>query len=147
VWPGIEQISFNPVFLDRVEELGLSVRSANCVKNDKINYLGDLVQKSEAEMLRSSNFGHKSLHEIKDALGQMDLNLGMEVPGWPASEVLLSGESRWSFVVAEIESICRSLADPWESSVLALNGGRDINPIIADTEEKVSLYLENLKML
>ena len=57
------------------------MRSANCLKNDNIDYIGDLVQKTEAEMLRTPNFGRKSLNEIKEVLVQMGLHLGMEVPG------------------------------------------------------------------
>jgi DNA-directed RNA polymerase subunit alpha len=82
--PGIE---FNPAFLKKVDELELSVRSANCLKNDNIVYIGDLVQKTEAEMLRTPNFGRKSLNEIKEVLAQMGLHLGMEVPGWPPENV------------------------------------------------------------
>ncbi len=72
-----------PALLKKVDELELSVRSANCLKNDNIVYIGDLIQKSEAEMLRTPNFGRKSLNEIKEVLAQMGLHLGMEVPGWP----------------------------------------------------------------
>ena len=79
----IPDLAFNPAFLKKVDELELSVRSANCLKNDNIVYIGDLVQKSEAEMLRTPNFGRKSLNEIKEVLAQMGLHLGMEVPGWP----------------------------------------------------------------
>ena len=71
----------------KVDELELSVRSANCLKNDNIVYIGDLVQKSEAEMLRTPNFGRKSLNEIKEVLAQMGLHLGMEVPGWPPENI------------------------------------------------------------
>ena len=63
------------------------MRSANCLKNDNIVYIGDLVQKSEAEMLRTPNFGRKSLNEIKEVLAQMGLHLGMEVPGWPPDNI------------------------------------------------------------
>ena len=63
-----------------MDELELSVRSANCLKNDNIVYIGDLVQKTEAEMLRTPNFGRKSLNEIKEVLSQMGLHLGMEIP-------------------------------------------------------------------
>ena len=62
-----------------MDELELSVRSANCLKNDNIVYIGDLIQKTEAEMLRTPNFGRKSLNEIKEVLAQMGLHLGMEV--------------------------------------------------------------------
>jgi DNA-directed RNA polymerase subunit alpha len=61
-------LGFNPVLLKKVDELELSVRSANCLKNDNIVYIGDLIQKSEAEMLRTPNFGRKSLNEIKEVL-------------------------------------------------------------------------------
>ncbi|HEY8443039.1 MAG TPA: DNA-directed RNA polymerase subunit alpha [Xanthobacteraceae bacterium] len=83
----IAEIPFNPAFLKKVDELELSVRSANCLKNDNIVYIGDLVQKTEAEMLRTPNFGRKSLNEIKEVLAQMGLHLGMEVPGWPPDNI------------------------------------------------------------
>jgi DNA-directed RNA polymerase subunit alpha len=78
---------FNPIFLKKVDELELSVRSANCLKNDNIIYIGDLVQKTDAEMLRTPNFGRKSLNEIKEVLVQMGLHLGIEVPGWPPKNI------------------------------------------------------------
>ena len=83
----IPDLAFNPAFLKKVDELELSVRSANCLKNDNIVYIGDLVQKTEAEMLRTPNFGRKSLNEIKEVLVQMGLHLGMEVPGWPPGNI------------------------------------------------------------
>ena len=83
----IETLSFNSNLLKKVEELELSVRSANCLKNDNIIYIGDLVQKSESEMLRTPNFGRKSLNEIKEVLQQMELNLGMSVPDWPPENI------------------------------------------------------------
>jgi DNA-directed RNA polymerase subunit alpha len=70
-----------------VDELELSVRSANCLKNDNIVYIGDLVQKSEQEMLRTPNFGRKSLNEIKEVLTSMGLGLGMTVTGWPPENI------------------------------------------------------------
>ncbi|MDC3156530.1 DNA-directed RNA polymerase subunit alpha [Pelagibacteraceae bacterium] len=82
-----ESLSFNSNLLKKVEELELSVRSANCLKNDNIIYIGDLVQKSESEMLRTPNFGRKSLNEIKEVLQQMELNLGMSVPDWPPDNI------------------------------------------------------------
>ncbi len=78
---------FNPNLLRKVDELELSVRSANCLKNDNIVYIGDLIQKSEPEMLRTPNFGRKSLNEIKEVLAQMGLHLGMEVPSWPPENI------------------------------------------------------------
>jgi DNA-directed RNA polymerase subunit alpha len=77
----------NRYLLKKVDELELSVRSANCLKNDNIIYIGDLVQKSEAEMLRTPNFGRKSLNEIKEVLSSMGLRLGMDIPGWPPENI------------------------------------------------------------
>ncbi|MDK2848117.1 MAG: DNA-directed polymerase subunit alpha [Desulfuromonadales bacterium] len=71
-----------------VEELELSVRSANCLKNDNIHLIGDLVQRSEAEMLKTQNFGRKSLNEIKDILAEMGLSLGMVLENFPDPEYL-----------------------------------------------------------
>jgi DNA-directed RNA polymerase subunit alpha len=65
-----------------VDELELSVRSANCLQNANIRYIGELVQKSEAEMLKTKNFGRKSLKEIKEILAEMGLSLGMKLDGW-----------------------------------------------------------------
>ena len=79
--------AFNPALLKKVDELELSVRSANCLKNDNIVYIGDLIQKTEAEMLRTPNFGRKSLNEIKEVLASMGLHLGMEVPNWPPDNI------------------------------------------------------------
>ena len=80
-------LPFNKNLLRKVDELELSVRSANCLKNDNIVYIGDLVQKSEAEMLRTPNFGRKSLNEIKEVLSQMGLHLGMEISNWPPDNI------------------------------------------------------------
>ncbi|MBM3514390.1 MAG: DNA-directed RNA polymerase subunit alpha [Alphaproteobacteria bacterium] len=82
-----DDLPFNKNLLRKVDELELSVRSANCLKNDNIIYIGDLVQKTEAEMLRTPNFGRKSLNEIKEVLAQMGLHLGMEVTGWPPENI------------------------------------------------------------
>ena len=80
-------VSMNRNLLKKVDELELSVRSANCLKNDNIIYIGDLVQKSEPEMLRTPNFGRKSLNEIKEVLASMGLRLGMDIPGWPPENI------------------------------------------------------------
>ncbi len=82
-----EELPFNKNLLKKVEELELSVRSANCLKNDNIVYIGDLVQKSEGDMLRTPNFGRKSLNEIKEVLSIMGLHLGMQVEGWPPENI------------------------------------------------------------
>ena len=71
-----------------VEEFELSVRSANCLQNAKIKYIGDLVQKTEAEMLKTKNFGRKSLNEIKEILSEMGLSLGMKLDAWPPKELI-----------------------------------------------------------
>ena len=81
------ELPFNRNLLRKVEELELSVRSANCLKNDNIVYIGDLVQKSESDMLRTPNFGRKSLTEIKEVLATMGLHLGMPVEGWPPENI------------------------------------------------------------
>ena len=84
---GKPDLPFNPALLKKVDELELSVRSANCLKNDNIVYIGDLIQKTEAEMLRTPNFGRKSLNEIKEVLATMGLSLGMDVPNWPPENI------------------------------------------------------------
>ncbi len=80
--PQINKNLFRPV-----EDLELSVRSANCLKNARIRYIGDLVTKTEQEMLKTKNFGRKSLNEIKDIIKQMGLSLGMAVEGWPPKDM------------------------------------------------------------
>lgn len=79
----IEELPFNPVLLKKVDELELSVRSQNCLKNDNIVYIGDLVSKTEGEMLKTPNFGRKSLNEIKEILSSFNLKFGMDIDGWP----------------------------------------------------------------
>ncbi len=83
----VPELAFNPALLKKVDELELSVRSANCLKNDNIIYIGDLIQKTEGEMLRTPNFGRKSLNEIKEVLAQMGLHLGMDVANWPPENI------------------------------------------------------------
>ena len=86
--PATEEVPLiNKNLLKKVDELELSVRSMNCLKNDNIIYIGDLVQKSEGEMLRTPNFGRKSLNEIKEVLTGMSLYLGMEIPNWPPDNI------------------------------------------------------------
>lgn len=78
---------FDDNLFKRVDEMELSVRSANCLKNDNIVYIGDLTQKTEPEMLRTPNFGRKSLTEIKEVLATLGLELGQRVPGWPPENI------------------------------------------------------------
>lgn len=81
------ELPFNRNLLRKVDELELSVRSANCLKNENILYIGDLVQRSESEMLKTPNFGRKSLNEIKEVLVTMGLRLGVKVDGWPPENI------------------------------------------------------------
>ena len=82
-----EELPFDSNLLKKVEELELSVRSQNCLKNDNIVYIGDLVCKTESEMLKTPNFGRKSLNEIKEVLANMGLSFGMEVAEWPPENI------------------------------------------------------------
>lgn len=83
----VEELPFDVNLLRRVDELELSVRSQNCLKNDNIVFIGDLVCKTEAEMLKTPNFGRKSLNEIKEVLGMMGLRFGMKVDAWPPENI------------------------------------------------------------
>lgn len=83
----IEELKFDPNLLRKVDELELSVRSQNCLKNDNIVYIGDLVIKTEGEMLKTPNFGRKSLNEIKEVLSTMSLTFGMAIPEWPPEKI------------------------------------------------------------
>ena len=154
--PSADEVLFNPTFLMRLDELELSLRSTNGLKNSNMVYVGDLVQKSEADLLRDTTFGYKSLNEIKNVLALMGLHLGVEIPGWPPSDLdklaqafadqRLSNDSmRVGLLETEINNICQSLNDAWASQVAAF-GSAD-NPIISDDGAKVALYLRNLKML
>jgi DNA-directed RNA polymerase subunit alpha len=86
--PEEEREKFNENLYRSVDELELSVRSANCLKNAGIKLIGELVSRSEAEMLKTQNFGRKSLNEIKDILGEMGLSLGMKLDGFPDPEIM-----------------------------------------------------------
>lgn len=81
--PKKRDLPFDPVLLKKVDELDMSVRSQNCLKNVNIIYMGDLVTRSESEMLKTPNFGRKSLNEIKEMLSSMGLHFGMTVQNWP----------------------------------------------------------------
>jgi len=86
VQPKEEKTQLNPNLYRRVDELELSVRSANCLANANINFIGELVQKSEQEMLKTKNFGRKSLNEIKEILTEMNLTLGMKIEGYDVKD-------------------------------------------------------------
>lgn len=82
-----EKEEFLPILLRPVDDLELTVRSANCLKTEKIHYIGELVQKTEIDLLKTPNLGKKSLSEIKDVLSSYNLNLGMRVENWPPSDI------------------------------------------------------------
>ena len=96
-------IDFNPALLRKVIDLELSERTANCLKNEDITYVGDLVQRTEASILRTPNFGRKSLNEIKEVLAEMGLHLGMRVPGWSSASLPISVEAKFSYPAPEFE--------------------------------------------
>lgn len=82
-----DENSFNKNLIKNIDELELSVRSYNCLKNEKIIYVGDLVSKTESDMLKTSNFGRKSLNELKDNLKEMGLTFGMKLDNWPPANI------------------------------------------------------------
>ncbi len=88
ITPSEEPEVLNPNLLRSVDELELSVRSANCLQNANIRYIGELVQRTEAEMLKTKNFGRKSLNEIKEVLSSMNLSLGMALENFPSRKEL-----------------------------------------------------------
>ena len=80
-----QEEEFDPILLRPVEDLELTVRSANCLKAENIHYIGDLVQRNESDLLKTPNLGKKSLNEIKDVLAVRNLTLGMHLDNWPPS--------------------------------------------------------------
>lgn len=88
----INSNEINPVLLKKIDEMELSVRSYNCLKMENINLIGDLVTKTEAEMLKLPNFGRKSLNELKDNLKALNLSFGMQVANWPSSPKISDGK-------------------------------------------------------
>jgi DNA-directed RNA polymerase subunit alpha len=78
-----QEPDIDPALLRPVDDLELTVRSANCLKAESIYYIGDLIQRSETELLKTPNLGRKSLNEIKDVLATRGLSLGMSVDSWP----------------------------------------------------------------
>ena len=80
---GGDQQALNPLFTRPVDDLELTVRSANCLKAENICYIGDLIQRTEADLLKTPNLGKKSLTEIKSVLATHSLSLGMRLDNWP----------------------------------------------------------------
>jgi len=83
----------DPVLLRPVDELELTVRSANCLKAESIYYIGDLVLRSEVELMKTPNLGKKSLTEIKDVLAQRGLSLGMQLQNWPPAALRIDSDA------------------------------------------------------
>ena len=86
--PKPQPTEVDPILLRPVDDLELTVRSANCLKAESILYIGDLVQRTEVELLKTPNLGKKSLTEIKDVLASHDLSLGMKLENWPPESLV-----------------------------------------------------------
>ncbi|PHS18832.1 MAG: DNA-directed RNA polymerase subunit alpha [Kangiella sp.] len=86
--PEQQEPEIDPILLRPVDDLELTVRSANCLKTENIHYIGDLIQRTEVELLKTPNLGKKSLTEIKDVLASRGLSLGMRLENWPPSSIL-----------------------------------------------------------
>ncbi|TDR19390.1 DNA-directed RNA polymerase subunit alpha [Marinicella litoralis] len=82
-----EEEKLNPILLKPIDELELTVRSANCLKAENIQYIGDLIQRTEVELLKTPNLGKKSLNEIKGVLSEMGLTLGVRLENWPPAAI------------------------------------------------------------
>lgn len=83
----VEELNIDPIYLQPVDDLELTVRSANCLKAEQIYYIGDLVQRTEQQLLKTPNLGKKSLQEIKDVLAQRGLSLGTKLDNWPPAQL------------------------------------------------------------
>jgi DNA-directed RNA polymerase subunit alpha len=92
--PQQDEPEFDPILLRPVDDLELTVRSANCIKAESIYYIGDLVQRTEVELLKTPNLGKKSLTEIKDILAQNGLSLGMRLENWPPPAIAGGDKAR-----------------------------------------------------
>ncbi len=92
--PEEEEDQIDPILLRPVDDLELTVRSANCLKAENIYYIGDLIQRTEVELLKTPNLGKKSLTEIKDVLASRGLSLGMRLENWPPAS--LKGDDKAS---------------------------------------------------
>jgi len=129
--PDALEPQFNKNLLRKVEELELSVRSMNCLKNDNIIYIGDLVQKTEPEMLRTPNFGRKSLNEIKEVLNTMSLYLGMEIPNWPPDNIAeLSKKLEENFLTLDFKGSAGQSFGAFTAKGLKLNLKGDANDYV-----------------
>jgi len=93
IQPARKEPEIDPVLLRPIDDLELTVRSANCLKAEAIHYVGDLVQKTEVELLKTPNLGKKSLNEIKEVLAQHGLQLGMRLDAWPPAGLENSGRA------------------------------------------------------
>ena len=116
------------------DDLELSVRSANCLKNARIRYIGDLVTKTEQDMLKTKNFGKKSLNEIKDILKTMGLNLGMEVEGWPPAG-LYRKEFQSQNVSTPVEQAGKAIGSPREGQAFSMPPTTESKTYLSQKEE------------
>ena len=96
-----EEVKVDPILLQSVDDLELTVRSANCLKAENIYYIGDLVQRSESELLKTPNLGKKSLNEIKDVLSARGLSLGMKLQNWPPASLAPQPEMHFEIEAEE----------------------------------------------
>jgi len=96
VSPQAAEPEIDPILLRPVDDLELTVRSANCLKAENIYYIGDLIQRTEVELLKTPNLGKKSLTEIKDVLASRGLSLGMRLDNWPPASLKAQGDSKAS---------------------------------------------------
>jgi len=87
------EVEMDPILLRPVDDLELTVRAANCLKAENIYYIGDLIQRTEVELLKTPNLGKKSLTEIKDVLASHGLSLGMRLENWPPAGLLEKNDS------------------------------------------------------
>ena len=107
-----QALPFNPALLKRVYELELSIRTANSLKKENIVYVGDLIQKTDVEMLRIADFGRRSLNEVKSVLTSLGLSLGRDVPSWPPRHIGEASEYRKDDALSVAETAGDTIATP-----------------------------------
>lgn len=151
-WPLAKARSLRSVMFKRIDELELSVRTANCLRKDGIVYIGDLVPKSEVQMLRGQNFGRAAINEIKAMLMQIGLHLDMELRDWPRGRIIYAGliangmayasKGQQDRAIADFDAVIR--INPRDVNVLYLRGKAhfdkgDHRRAIADYSEAIRL--------
>lgn len=124
-------VDIDPVLMQPVDDLELTVRSANCLKAENIYYIGDLVQRTEGELLKTPNLGKKSLTEIKDVLAKYKLNLGTKIDNWPPPHLNIEREEERVTASRRVGATVDEVADqpsPPDSQTLASDVDNDIEP-------------------